>query len=278
MIRTNVKSKFAKCKDIQYLVLLNLLDNYSSVVLSIYSVVFKLNDFKNYLMSFVRAWVMFVCFKRRHYDKSLLIWFGTYLYWKERHPELAHLLETFVTIFDEYVVENTHSIIRRTINLLDPMSVMVKKVKAIFANTTAQATFRETFGYTKNYTFSKNEMRYLKLKATKFILGCLRKISSQQSNVQFKVVNGQKVWKMPCLLGKLSSTYDFFLSVFIQKYLQYQERLVIIISVSILQMPSKNGTLIKAVPTLFTYQVSQKIFPARCVQPSFPKGLENCVK
>ena len=114
-------------------------------------------------------------------------------------------------------MENTHSIIRKTINLLDPVSVMVKKVKAIFANKTAQATFRETFGYTKNYTFSKNEMHYLKLKAAKFILGCLRKISSQQSNVQFKVINGQKVWKMPCFLEKLSSTYDFFLSVSIQK-------------------------------------------------------------
>ena len=202
LIRESVKSKFNKCKNIEYQVLINLLDNYIPSVLSIYSVVFKLNDFNNYVKSFIRAWVMFVCFQRRHYNKSPLVWFGTYLYWKENHPHLASLMEEFITVFDEYMVENTHSIIRRSTNLLDPVPVLIKKVKDVFANREAQANFRETFGHTKNHTFSKNQMRYLKLKAASSILKVIHCISSQQSPLQFKIVDNQKLWKLPSIFGE----------------------------------------------------------------------------
>ena len=64
-------------------------------------------------------------------------------YWKEKHPDLASLMKEFVTVFDEYIVENTHSIIRRSTNLLDPVPVLIKKVNDVLANREAQANFRE---------------------------------------------------------------------------------------------------------------------------------------
>ena len=75
-------------------------------------------------------------------------------------------MEEFITVFDEYMVENTHSIIRRSTNLLDPVPVLIKKVKDVFANREAQANFRETFGHTKNHTFSKNQMRYFETESS----------------------------------------------------------------------------------------------------------------
>ena len=51
LIRDTVKAKFKNCKDIQYLVILNLLDNYCPLVLSFYSITLKMNDFPPYLMS-----------------------------------------------------------------------------------------------------------------------------------------------------------------------------------------------------------------------------------
>ena len=48
LIRDTILSVFDKCKDVQYLTLVNLLDNYVPLVLSIYSIVFKCNNFDQY--------------------------------------------------------------------------------------------------------------------------------------------------------------------------------------------------------------------------------------
>ncbi len=45
LIRDTILSVFDKCKDIEYLTLVNLLDSYVPLVLSIYSVVFKCNSY-----------------------------------------------------------------------------------------------------------------------------------------------------------------------------------------------------------------------------------------
>ena len=44
LIRDVIMSVFPNCKDIEYLTLLNLIDNYTPLVLSIYSVVFKCSN------------------------------------------------------------------------------------------------------------------------------------------------------------------------------------------------------------------------------------------
>ena len=59
-IRESVKEKFIARKDIKYQTLLILLDNYLPLVLSIYSVAFKLNNFSKYHNDFVRIWTMFL--------------------------------------------------------------------------------------------------------------------------------------------------------------------------------------------------------------------------
>ena len=73
LIRGQVMVAFSNCKDIQYPTLLNLLDNYLPLVLSIYSVSFKGGNNTQFVNSLFRCWVMFFCFKRRHYDKAPLV-------------------------------------------------------------------------------------------------------------------------------------------------------------------------------------------------------------
>ena len=60
-IRESVREKFIAFKDIEYQTLLNLLDNYLPLVLSIYRVTFKLNNFSEYFNAIVRIWIMFLC-------------------------------------------------------------------------------------------------------------------------------------------------------------------------------------------------------------------------
>ena len=67
IIRDAISSVFGGSKDIQHLTLINLLDNYAPLALSIYSVIFKANKVTLFYDSFFRCWLMFMMF-RRHYD------------------------------------------------------------------------------------------------------------------------------------------------------------------------------------------------------------------
>ena len=107
LIRRTVMHKFSQFKDVQYGTLLNLLDNYIPLVLSIYSISFKRNHFSEYFRAIIRIWIMFTCLRRRHYNKTPLVWINMCLHWGKYSPNLYELLRKYITIFDEYPVENT---------------------------------------------------------------------------------------------------------------------------------------------------------------------------
>ena len=73
-IRSAVLETFQFCKSTELSWLLILLDNYLPLVLSIYSVTFKLNMFSENKNAMVRVWTMFLCFKGKNYNKTPLIW------------------------------------------------------------------------------------------------------------------------------------------------------------------------------------------------------------
>lgn len=119
LIRQTVMRKFLKFKDVEYGTLYNLLDNYIPLVLSIYSISFKLNNFSEYFRAMIRIWIMFTCLQRRHYNKAPLIWINMCSHWGKNAPQLYNLLTNYITIFDEYPVENTHSILRSQTKVSD---------------------------------------------------------------------------------------------------------------------------------------------------------------
>lgn len=59
LVRTVVKSVFSRVKDLQYGILVNLLDNYIPLTLCSYSILFKLNRLDDYYFSIFRLWIMF---------------------------------------------------------------------------------------------------------------------------------------------------------------------------------------------------------------------------
>ena len=96
--------------------LLNLVDNYIPLVLTIYSTTFNLNDFIEYFNAVIRIWAMFVCLERHHHNKVPLVWLAMVTYWGIHNPDLYLKLRLFLVMFDEYPVENTHSITRSKTN------------------------------------------------------------------------------------------------------------------------------------------------------------------
>ena len=61
LILQTVMQKFYQSKDPQYGTLLNLLNNYIPLLLSIYSISFKRNHFSEYFRAIIRIWIMFTC-------------------------------------------------------------------------------------------------------------------------------------------------------------------------------------------------------------------------
>ena len=101
VIRDQVLVAFSNCKD-----------NYLPLVLSIYSVIFKSGKTEMFAKSLFRCWLMFFCFRRHHYDKAPLVWLSNFLYWKSIDHPLYHNMMNMLNAFDEYPIENFHSLLR----------------------------------------------------------------------------------------------------------------------------------------------------------------------
>ena len=64
---------FRQYKDLQFVILVNMLDNFLPAVLSVYSVVFKTGITELYADTFLHLCVMFFCYKRHHCNKAPFI-------------------------------------------------------------------------------------------------------------------------------------------------------------------------------------------------------------
>ena len=96
LIRHTVMAKFLRFKDAEYGTLFTLLDSYIPLVLSIYSISFKLNNFSEYFRAMIRIWIMFTCLQRRHYYKALLVWINMCSHWGKHAPQLYNLLRNYI--------------------------------------------------------------------------------------------------------------------------------------------------------------------------------------
>ena len=162
-------TKFQNSKDIQYGTLFNLLENYIPLVLTIYTITFKRNNFKEYFNAMIRIWVMFLCLKRRHYNKAPLVWLSNTSHWKSKCNELYEQFSTWPVIFDEYPVENTHSVIRAQTQPSDTADKLQQRAKSIFQSKTKQANFRSNFTPPKQFSFSQQQLKYLKVRCAEFL-------------------------------------------------------------------------------------------------------------
>lgn len=184
LIRSTVVVLFSKCKQLQYAILFNLMDNYIPLVLMIYGVSFKLNQFGQYLKAVVRIWTMFHCFHRKHYDKAPLVWISNIGYWSQHYPELHQTFEDNIACTDEYPVENAHSIIRANTQSADDCTTISKKAKMMFTSKAEVKNFKSVFTPPKSFTFTRKVLKSLKVKAAEIIGDVLKKMTNTDSAIE----------------------------------------------------------------------------------------------
>ena len=206
LIRDMVLSVFFKCKDIEYLTLVNLLDNYVPLVLSIYSIVFKCNKYKEFSLSLLQCWVMCVVFRRRHYDKALLVSLSIFNHWQENSPTMYEILCNYLVTLDEYPVENFHSVLRGRTKETDSPDQIAFKAREIDACKHMLQSFQSAFVPPRKFTFSRKKIHGLKAKATEFLTN---KFEALHHNPNMAVQLPRKPrqpkymtkWKLPNLFG-----------------------------------------------------------------------------
>ncbi len=169
LVRDAIMSVFVGSRDVQYLVLLNLLHTYVPLSLCIYSVVFRNNMADLYYESLLRCWVMFLMYRRRHYDKAPLIALSNFEYWKSiDHPIVSTLLSS-VCAFDEYPVENFHSFIRAHTRVTDTPEMISLAAKEIDAQKHELGEFKSAFLPSRKQNFAHKNVEVLKIKAAEFL-------------------------------------------------------------------------------------------------------------
>ena len=213
LVRDAIMSVFAGSKDIQYLTLVTLLDTYVPLSLSIYSVVFRNNMADSYFDSLFRCWLMFLVFRRRHYDKAPLVAISNVEYWKSVDHPIVHALSSSLCCFDEYAVENFHSVLRAHTRIFDGPDRIQLVAREIDGRKHDLSSFQSAFVPKRRQFFSHKNVRALKMKASEFLTKMFYQIVRNPNAaklMQKPKHPGQRVtkWILPHVFGEDTVTND----------------------------------------------------------------------
>ena len=205
-VRDALLSVFAGSKDIQYLTLLNLLDTYVPMSLCIYSVIFRDNMADLYFDSLFRCWLMFLVFRRRHYDKAPLIALSNLEYWKSINHPVVEALFSSLCCFDEYPVENFHSVLRSQTKIHDNAERITLAAREIDGRKHDLSDFQAAFVPKRRQFFSHSSIKALKMKAAEFLTHKFHEIASNPNSaslVRKSKKHDQRVtkWVLPHVFG-----------------------------------------------------------------------------
>ena len=116
--------------------------SYSSSLLSV-STHFRSGNLNEYQKIIERIALLFICWKRRHYNKSTLAMLQDLKYYKQHLPELYNSIRQWLRLYTEKKVEIFHSLLRDDIENHFKANLIQKRTRALGA-----ARFLETSGTT----------------------------------------------------------------------------------------------------------------------------------
>jgi hypothetical protein len=111
-IRNLIINRFGNIKDVEYLMMIDLLDNSLPLTLDIYTKLFRCGFFEGYLESIIKIWILFQRLHRHNYNKAPLIFLSDVFYWTLNDHPILDILKNNLPIFNDYFVENFHSSLR----------------------------------------------------------------------------------------------------------------------------------------------------------------------
>jgi len=169
-----ILNKFPRnCKDIEYRIMIDLLDNLIPSTLDIYAVLFRSGSFNEYLETLFRIWTFALKWKRKNYNKAPLAFLSDYFYWKENSHPFSESIEKYLVNFNDYYVENIHSQIRANTTSLDSADTIVNEAYVLDLHD--QTTINSFKNYHK-YPYTEPVLNELTNRISIFLLDHFRLI------------------------------------------------------------------------------------------------------
>lgn len=143
LIRSKVLEKFSMCKEHEFVTILHLLEHVVPLVFYQYNI-FRTGQLELYEKVMAQMAIIFICWRRRHYDKSTLSFLSDCVYQRNHLPEYWSKKASFLKVITEKKVEVWHSVLRRNTKKFETAKEVEETAKSI-ASSRFLSNFIESF-------------------------------------------------------------------------------------------------------------------------------------
>ena len=184
IIRDTVINKFGIQKNLEYHTFLDLLDNIVLATLDIYAILFREGHFEEYLETIFRLWTIMKRFGRKNYDKIMIAFISDVLYWQSIEHPMYNILSENLQEFNEYFVENFHSLIRRHTVGKNYNPEGLRRDAMFIDSQRHNNDFMGPFINTKKYPYTKKNIDVMVKQTALFLVEFFQKIWSNSTSPQ----------------------------------------------------------------------------------------------
>lgn len=175
-IREKVLQKFGICKDHEYVSVIYLLEHVLPLVFFQYNI-FRGGDVLEYENLMTQMAVLFICWERRHYNKSTLSFLSDLEYQKAFLPSYWSKKLKFLSLFTEKKVEIFHSLLRENSREHNDAKSLSETAK-VLASCGFLSAFKESFVPHYHRGVSENNLWLMTGKTAEFLLDLFKQIAS----------------------------------------------------------------------------------------------------
>ena len=111
------------CKDPEYILLLHMFDELLPLFFFLSNTVFWGGDFDHWLEALLWVSLMFITIRRQNYDKAMPCQLSDVIHHLKENAEVSSIIQEFLKTLTEKKVEIFHSVLRRLVTSLHPVSL-----------------------------------------------------------------------------------------------------------------------------------------------------------
>ena len=176
LIRDKVINKFGLCKDLEYTTILHLLEEVLPTAYLQYTF-FRNGNMPDYLQNMQHMAIIFIIFKRRHYDKATLSMLSDLTYQMKNNMQYVNTKSKWLALFTERKVEIWHSVLRNAVRNYFDGDIIQETARAMGSQGLA-SNFEQTWTPTYKRGISNTNWKGIVGKTAKFLVSCIKKIAS----------------------------------------------------------------------------------------------------
>ncbi|RHZ86530.1 hypothetical protein Glove_50g9 [Diversispora epigaea] len=207
-IKSYIFARFKYSKDLGYCTFVDLLDNLIPATLDIYTILFRRNNFDQYIETIFRLWTVMRRFGRKNYDKIMLALISDIQYWTFIQHPIINTLRNNLRMFDEYPVENFHSLVRRHTSGKVTCGEWLRRDAMFIDYHRNDNQFAQSFAPKRSYPYTKKNLDLMAKRTAIFLLQFFEKLWINCGKAERKM-EGARIKKPYYYFPPLSKRFSF---------------------------------------------------------------------